>query len=142
MPQFPQEDALPPPGLLSSGEIDPDDNQSATTAGIKEGANDDMDDHRSGGGDNIRYYLNDIGTTPLLTAEEELELAKNVEAGLYAEEKLRAAEEENIPLSESLAKDLAWIASDGERSKAHLIRQIYALLSLSPNGTRAKESPF
>ena len=36
----------------------------------------------------MRIYLREIGRVPLLTAEDEVELAKSIEAGLYAEEKL------------------------------------------------------
>ena len=39
-------------------------------------------------GDLVRIYLREIGRVPLLTAEDEVELAKSIEAGLFAEEKL------------------------------------------------------
>src|SRR5271170_6967742 len=40
--------------------------------------------------DLVRIYLREIGRVPLLTAEDEVELAKSIEAGLYAEEKLNS----------------------------------------------------
>ena len=43
--------------------------------------------------DSVRAYLKQIGKVPLLNAEQEVELAKRIEAGLYAAERLRAAEE-------------------------------------------------
>ena len=42
-------------------------------------------------GDLLRIYLREIGRVPLLTAEEEVELAKSIEAGLFAEEKVAGA---------------------------------------------------
>ena len=43
--------------------------------------------------DSVRAYLKQIGKVPLLNAEQEVELAKRIEAGLYAAERLRAADE-------------------------------------------------
>ena len=45
---------------------------------------------RAATGDLVRIYLREIGRVPLLTAQDEVELAKSIEAGLFAEEKLRA----------------------------------------------------
>ncbi len=48
-------------------------------------------DERGVSADLVRAYLNGIGRTKLLTAAQEVELAKRIEAGLYAEEKLSTA---------------------------------------------------
>ena len=48
----------------------------------------DATDERGVSADLVRAYLNGIGRTRLLTAVEEVELSKRIEAGLYAEEKL------------------------------------------------------
>jgi RNA polymerase primary sigma factor len=66
--------------------------------------------------DLVRIYLREIGRVPLLTAEDEVELAKSIEAGLYAEEKLNGG----FPLGAERA-DLEWLAADGVRAKQRLI---------------------
>ena len=57
--------------------------------------------------DSVRAYLKQIGKVALLNAEEEVDLAKRIEAGLYAAERLRRMEEarpqEDRPLSRSCA---------------------------------------
>ncbi|MEV4760201.1 RNA polymerase sigma factor [Micromonospora sp. NPDC049559] len=71
--------------------------------------------------DSVRAYLKQIGKVPLLNAEQEVELAKRIEAGLYAAERLRAAEEGEEKFPRELARDLGWISRDGERAKNHLL---------------------
>ncbi|BCJ67174.1 RNA polymerase sigma factor [Polymorphospora rubra] len=71
--------------------------------------------------DSVRAYLKQIGKVPLLNAEQEVELAKRIEAGLYAAERLRAAEEGEEKLVVQLTRDLGWISRDGERAKNHLL---------------------
>ena len=71
--------------------------------------------------DLVRVYLNTIGKTALLTAEQEVELAKRIEAGLYAAERLRAADDGEENLERNLERDLRWIGRDGERAKNHLL---------------------
>jgi RNA polymerase primary sigma factor len=71
--------------------------------------------------DSVRVYLNQIGKTALLGAAEEVELAKRIEVGLYAAERLRRAEEATEKLSARLRRDLRWIVRDGERAKNHLL---------------------
>jgi RNA polymerase primary sigma factor len=68
--------------------------------------------------DPVKDYLKQIGKVPLLNAEQEVELAKRIEAGLFAEEKL-ADSRENLRAETRL--DLEWIASDGRRAKNHLL---------------------
>nr|WP_197319209.1 RNA polymerase sigma factor [Saccharomonospora sp. NB11] len=71
--------------------------------------------------DSVRAYLKQIGKVALLNAEEEVELAKRIEAGLYAAERLRIVEEEGEKLSTQMRRDLKWIVRDGERAKSHLL---------------------
>jgi RNA polymerase primary sigma factor len=67
--------------------------------------------------DPVKDYLKQIGKVPLLNAEMEVELAKRIEAGLFAEEKLAS----NGKLSEKAHEELEWIAEDGRRAKNHLL---------------------
>jgi RNA polymerase primary sigma factor len=71
--------------------------------------------------DSVRAYLKQIGKVPLLNAEQEVELAKRIEAGLYAAERLRACEEGEEKLDRTFERDLRWIGRDGERAKNHLL---------------------
>ena len=68
--------------------------------------------------DPVKDYLKQIGKVPLLNAEQEVELAKRIEAGLFAEEKLAEAVE---GLTASQRLDMEWIAEDGRRAKNHLL---------------------
>jgi RNA polymerase primary sigma factor len=71
--------------------------------------------------DSVRAYLKQIGKVALLTAEEEVDLAKRIEAGLYGAERLRQVEDERQKLTPQLRRDLNWIIRDGERAKNHLL---------------------
>ncbi|WP_026421539.1 RNA polymerase sigma factor [Actinokineospora inagensis] len=71
--------------------------------------------------DSVRAYLKQIGKVALLNAEEEVELAKRIEAGLYAAERVRKSEDDNEKLQPQLRRDLRWIVRDGERAKNHLL---------------------
>ncbi|GAB4079806.1 hypothetical protein GCM10028783_07540 [Modestobacter muralis] len=71
--------------------------------------------------DSVRAYLKQIGKVALLTAEEEVDLAKRIEAGLYGSERIRQVEEEGQKLSPQMRRDLNWIVRDGERAKNHLL---------------------
>src|SRR5207302_2044562 len=62
--------------------------------------------------DPVKDYLKQIGKVPLLNAEQEVELAKRIEAGLFAEEKLAGGRRS---LSTDARIDLEWIAEDGTR---------------------------
>ncbi|MGH3229184.1 MAG: RNA polymerase sigma factor [Streptosporangiaceae bacterium] len=68
--------------------------------------------------DPVKDYLKQIGKVPLLNAEQEVELAKRIEAGLFAEEKLA---EGGRSLNTDQRIDLEWIADDGTRAKNHLL---------------------
>ena len=71
-------------------------------------------------GDLVRIYLREIGRVPLLTAHDEVELAKSIEAGLFAEETLRGGGQGQGPLGAELA-ELAMLVADGVRAKQRLI---------------------
>jgi RNA polymerase primary sigma factor len=71
--------------------------------------------------DSVRAYLKQIGKVALLNAEEEVDLAKRIEAGLYAAERLRQVEDEGTKISPQMRRDLNWIVRDGERAKNHLL---------------------
>jgi RNA polymerase primary sigma factor len=67
--------------------------------------------------DPVKDYLKQIGKVPLLNAEQEVELAKRIEAGLFGEEKLNSDEK----LTPKLLRELQIIAEDGRRAKNHLL---------------------
>jgi RNA polymerase primary sigma factor len=77
----------------------------------------DLDDQTPAMGDSVHTYLKSIGRTSLLTAEQEVDLAKRIEAGLFAEHKLESA----TGLDESYRRDLELIAEDGRRAKSHML---------------------
>ena len=68
--------------------------------------------------DLVRVYLNEIGKVPLLTAADEVELAKRIEAGLYAEHLLGQANS----FGAARKRELRAVLIDGERAKDHLLR--------------------
>jgi RNA polymerase primary sigma factor len=77
----------------------------------------DLDDQTPAMGDSVHTYLKSIGRTSLLTAEQEVDLAKRIEAGLFAEHKLDSAPD----LTPEMRRDLEMVAEDGRRAKAHML---------------------
>ena len=71
--------------------------------------------------DSVRAYLKRIGRVALLNAEEEVDLAKRIEAGLYAAEQLGRVGDITAELSSELRWDLRLIVSDGQRARNHLV---------------------
>jgi RNA polymerase primary sigma factor len=67
--------------------------------------------------DPVKDYLKQIGKVPLLNAEEEVDLAKRIEAGLFSEELLAT----RGPFKDRRQGDYEWIAEDGQRAKNHLL---------------------
>jgi RNA polymerase primary sigma factor len=67
--------------------------------------------------DPVKDYLKQIGKVPLLNAEMEVELAKRIEAGLFADEKLAGTGR----LGTKAIDEMQWIAEDGRRAKNHLL---------------------
>ncbi|GAA4916922.1 RNA polymerase primary sigma factor [Nonomuraea thailandensis] len=77
----------------------------------------DLDDTQSVMGDSVHTYLKSIGRRTLLTAAQEVELARRIEAGLYAEYKL----ETQPDLSPSAQEDLHLVIEDGRQAKDHML---------------------
>jgi RNA polymerase primary sigma factor len=112
------------PAAAQAPEAEPDDGPSDTRAalarvadGLSSGSETDLDDQTSVMGDSVHTYLKSIGRRSLLTAEEEVELAKRIEAGLFAEHKLAT----ESGLAKRYRADLDLVAEDGRRAKAHML---------------------
>ncbi|GAA4172104.1 hypothetical protein GCM10022287_12460 [Gryllotalpicola koreensis] len=69
--------------------------------------------------DPVKDYLKQIGKVALLNAEQEVELAMRIEAGLFAEEKLSHMDDKEKRTQ--LGRELSWVARDGQRAKSHLL---------------------
>ncbi|WP_326560216.1 RNA polymerase sigma factor SigB [Micromonospora sp. NBC_01796] len=100
--------------------IGPDNSKVADSTIVDSGTTDtlvdlDATDERGVSADLVRAYLNGIGRTKLLTAVQEVDLAKRIEAGLYAEEKLTG------DLPAALRRDLTTVADQGRLAKNHLL---------------------
>ena len=67
--------------------------------------------------DPVKDYLKQIGRVALLNAELEVELATRVEAGLFAEAKLK----DEKKMEKKLKRELEWLVEDGKRAKNHLL---------------------
>ena len=67
--------------------------------------------------DPVKDYLKQIGKVSLLNAQQEVDLAMRIEAGLYAEHKLA----ENPDMNKDLKKAMRWVVHDGKRAKNHLL---------------------
>ena len=74
-------------------------------------------DAQSPAADLVRVYLNGIGKTALLNAADEVELAKRIEAGLYAQHLLDTRKR----LGENRKRDLAAVVRDGQAARRHLL---------------------
>ncbi|MCL2316740.1 MAG: RNA polymerase sigma factor, partial [Actinomycetia bacterium] len=68
--------------------------------------------------DPVKDYLKQIGKVALLSAEQEVELAKRIEAGLFADEQMA---DPSVTIRASDQQDLDWIVADGHRAKNHLL---------------------
>jgi RNA polymerase primary sigma factor len=116
-----------PPDMSDDGDIDLDsvadadvvslEAEAASLGDVDKLAEADLDDQTPAMGDSVHTYLKSIGRTSLLTAEQEVDLAKRIEAGLFAEHKLETA----TGLDESYRRDLELVAEDGRRAKAHML---------------------
>ncbi|MBW8173589.1 RNA polymerase sigma factor [Ornithinimicrobium sp. Arc0846-15] len=67
--------------------------------------------------DPVKDYLKQIGKVALLNAEQEVDLAKRIEAGLFAEERLNSGDK----IEAKLKRELWWISQDGKNAKNHLL---------------------
>jgi RNA polymerase primary sigma factor len=110
------EDPAEPLGAVEqSGDLVWDEEESeALRRGLKEA-------EQTLSADSVRIYLTQIGKIALLNAEQEVELAKRIEAGVFAAERVRRAEDVPDKLAPQLRRDLRWIVRDGERAKNHLL---------------------
>jgi RNA polymerase sigma factor (sigma-70 family) len=90
--------------------------------------------------DLVRVYLTEIGRTPLLTAAEEVALAKRIEAGLYAAELLREAGDDGIDPARRTA--LAAVAEDGQAAKDHMVRANLRLVVSAAKKYGPPDVPF
>ena len=109
--------------LSRDGADEADVEEQDETAGYVVGYGDDDDAPAqqvlTGGAtaDPVKDYLKQLGKVALLNAEQEVELAKRIEAGLFAEEKLNAGGQMDMKLK----RELWWIFQDGKNAKNHLI---------------------
>lgn len=77
--------------------------------------------------DSVRAYLKQIGKVALLNAEQEVSLAKRIEAGLYADYRMKQMEkaysngDKEAKLTPAVKRDLRAIARDGRKAKNHLL---------------------
>ncbi len=71
--------------------------------------------------DDTTTYFNDIGRYPVLDAEQEVELQKAIEAGLYAEELLTTHTPEQLEVLGYTVEELEWLAQDGKEAKERFI---------------------
>jgi RNA polymerase nonessential primary-like sigma factor len=78
-------------------------------------------DAQSPAADLVRVYLNGIGKTALLTAAQEVDLAKRIEAGVFAKHVLDSAAADAVEIDPAHAKDLRLVVRDGERARNHLL---------------------
>jgi len=92
-----------------------DDEEQIETVDLSDESADLDTDDRGASPDLVRAYLNGIGRTKLLTAEREVELARRIEAGLYAKEVLPEVRDAE------LAGDLLTVAREGRAAKDHLL---------------------
>ncbi len=88
---------------ISDSDVEDEPQQTVTVAGAT--------------ADPVKDYLRQIGKVALLNAEQEVDLAKRIEAGLFAEERLGSG----APLDLQLRRDLEWIADHGRAAKNHLL---------------------
>jgi RNA polymerase primary sigma factor len=110
-PGVPDEDGLNEPsleaGIDRDSDLSPDDSDAAHRQVRTEGTTSDP----------VENYLEQVGKVAPLTAEQEVELAKRIEAGLFADESLKAAGK----IDSKLKDELWWISQDGKDAKDHLI---------------------
>lgn len=96
---------------------DLDSARRTTTVTSRPTGHDEDLDAQGPSADLVRVYLNGIGKTALLTAEQEVELAKRIEAGVFAAHVL----ESDVELSLQRRKDLRMVVRDGGRARNHLL---------------------
>jgi len=108
------------PQTVPGRRADTDDTRDDAVEAAVELAAEDLD-AQSPAADLVRVYLNGIGKTALLTAAQEVDLAKRIEAGVFAKHVLDSAAAEGVELDRAHAKDLRLVVRDGERARNHLL---------------------
>ncbi len=92
--------------------------------------------------DSVRAYLKQIGKVALLNAEQEVDLAQRIEAGVFAAERLSRSDDGTDKLSPQLRRDLRWIMRDGQRAKNYLLEaNLRLVVSLAKRYT-SRGMPF
>jgi len=119
----PEEDEAVPeaPGDEDLKEAAKDDEKDETSGFVLANAEDDAPVQQvmtaGATADPVKDYLKQIGKVALLKAEQEVDLAKRIEAGLFAEEKLASGEK----IAPKMRREFEWIANDGRHAKNHLL---------------------
>ena len=75
----------------------------------------------SASADLVRVYLREIGRVALLTAADEVDLARRVEAGVFAAERIEQMETAEAGSDPDMRRDLLAVVGDGQRAKQRLI---------------------
>ncbi|WP_445182040.1 RNA polymerase sigma factor [Pseudonocardia sp. Cha107L01] len=117
-PAVAESDGQSGPGLTAATSFEWDEEESAALRQARKDA------ELTTSADSVRAYLKQIGKVALLNAVQEVELAKRIEAGLYAAERLTSTVDPidpKDPGTTQLRVDLRWIVRDGERAKNHLL---------------------
>jgi RNA polymerase primary sigma factor len=110
-------------GAVAEGDVEPEELEGEDGEEFVLSDDDDADEpaaqvaQAGATADPVKDYLKQIGKVPLLNAEQEVELAKRIEAGLFAEEKLNSGDK----LTPKLHRELQVVAEDGRRAKNHLL---------------------
>jgi len=120
-----QDDALDPDlevVIVAKGDGDAEDeDDEAVTGFVISGEDDDAPVQQvmtaGATADPVKDYLKQIGKVALLNAEQEVDLAKRIEAGLFAEEKIGSGDK----MAPKARRELEWIANDGRHAKNHLL---------------------
>ncbi|MFL0181135.1 MULTISPECIES: RNA polymerase sigma factor [unclassified Mycobacterium] len=130
------DDATPGPAAVAAGGAADEDDDEIAEPSEKDKASGDFvwdeeesealrqarkDAELTASADSVRAYLKQIGKVALLNAEEEVELAKRIEAGLFATQKMAEHTEKGEKLAVAYRRDMAWICRDGDRAKNHLL---------------------
>ena len=130
------DDAVPGPAAVAAGSaVDEEDDEIAEPSEKDKASGDFVWDEEesealrqarkdaelTASADSVRAYLKQIGKVALLNAEEEVELAKRIEAGLFATQKMAEHTEKGEKLAVAYRRDMAWICRDGDRAKNHLL---------------------
>src|SRR5215213_6891891 len=108
------------PGRRTDTDVTPDEITEAAEAAAAELSAEDLD-AQSPAADLVRVYLNGIGKTALLTAAQEVDLAKRIEAGVFAQHVLDTATADGTGLDRQYATDLRAVVRDGTRARNHLL---------------------